>query len=237
MGTNHRCEGLGLSFRFAIVGDGVERFGVAHAMALEEDNHPLGGSLALKTNLDGTIGQMPRRFKAGAFEGEGVVSPDMAIFLHKEEFVVDLIRGQELDLRPIQSKAVQRRHLQGAVCLDIVVFLDPMNELLVKRLKRTQVQLADQELVAHGAKEALDLALGSPVPNGSVMEQTAQSGTDLNDFFGSIDGAIVDIERSRDAPFVEGGLERGDQGIDVLGEEKLSVSAETTGIINESDEP
>lgn len=170
MGTNHRFEGLELSLGFAVVGDGIQSFGFAHAMTLVKDDDSLGGCLALETNLDGTIGQMPRRFKAGAFEGEGIVSPDMAIFLHKEEFVVDLIGRQELDLRPIQSKAVQRRHLQGAVCLGVVVFLDPMSELLVKRLKRTQVQLADQELVAHGAKEAFDLAFGGPVTKGSVME-------------------------------------------------------------------
>ena len=115
MGTNHKELGL----RFAVVGDGVERFGFAHALALVEDDHPIGGRLALETDLDGAIGQMSGCFKADAFEGEGVVAPDMAVFLHKEELVVDFIGRQELDLRTIESETIQRRHLQGTVCLNL----------------------------------------------------------------------------------------------------------------------
>ena len=69
-----------------------------------------------------------------------------------------------------------------------------------------------------------------------MVEQTSHSRTDLEDFLGSVDGAVVDIERSGHPPFVKGGLERHDQGVDVLVEEELPVSAEPASIVNESDE-
>jgi len=60
-------------------------------MALVVDDHAAGGSLALESDLDGAIGKMTWGFVACAFEGEGVVTPNMAVFLDEEEFVVHVI--------------------------------------------------------------------------------------------------------------------------------------------------
>src|SRR5271157_565870 len=127
-------------FRRTVVGDGVNRTGLPHALALVIDDHSLGGRLALEAYLDGAIGQVAWSFKADSLEGESVVSPYMAVFFDKEQFIVGLIGWQETDTVAIQGKAIQRAHAQNRMELSVVLFLDPAGELAIEALQRREVQ-------------------------------------------------------------------------------------------------
>ena len=81
--------------RFAVVGDGVEQTGFAHAFALVINHDAASGLRTLEADVDGAVRQVARRFKAERFEGEGVVGADVAFFLDEEQFVVGLIGRQE----------------------------------------------------------------------------------------------------------------------------------------------
>jgi hypothetical protein len=48
---------------------------------------------------------------------------------------------------------------------------------------------------------------------------------------------IIHVEGVGHAAFVESGAERFDERIDIFGEEELAVTADATGVIEESDEP
>ena len=223
--------------RFAVVGDGVEQTGFAHALALVINHHAAGGLRTLEADVDGAVGQVARRFKAERFEREGVVGADVAFFLDEEQFVVGLIGRQEADPFAIQGEAVERTHAEDGMNLGVVVFLDPLRELAVERLQRTQVQIAGQELVAHRAEKPFDFSLGRAVAHRRVVQQAADAGADLEDFLGGVNGAVVHIERVRHAAFVKGGAERFDERVHVFGREELAVATDARGIVQEGDEP
>ena len=228
--------GLGLSGR-PIVGDGVEQAGFAHAFALVINDDPRGGVFALEADLDGAVGQVARGFEAEGFEGEGVVGADVAFFLDEEQFVVGLVGRQEADAAAVEGEAVDRLHAEDGVELGVVVFLDPVRELAVEGFEAGEVELAAKELIADGAEKALDFSLGGGVADRRVGEEAADAGADVGDFLGGVDGAVVDVQRVRDAAFVEGGAEGLDQGVDVFLEEELAVAADAAGVIDEGDEP
>ncbi|MFM1945066.1 MAG: hypothetical protein RI897_4048 [Verrucomicrobiota bacterium] len=160
----------------------------------------------------------------------------MAFFLDEEEFIVGFIGREVTDSGAIQCETVQRCHFQNGMLLCVVVFLDPVGELTVEGFERTEVQRAGEELVADGAEEAFDFSLGRAVAHGGVMEQAADAGADLDDFFGGVDGAVIDVEGLGNATFVEGGAKGLDERIHVLGEEELTVTTGPAGVIEESDE-
>jgi len=49
----------------------------------------------LEPDVNGAIRQMPRRFKAQRFEGEGVVGADVAFLLDEEQLVIGLVGREE----------------------------------------------------------------------------------------------------------------------------------------------
>ena len=69
------------------------------------------------------------------------------------------------------------------------------------------------------------------------MEEAADTGADLNDFLGSVDGTVVHIQRVRHATLVKGGAQRFDERVHVFGREELAVTTDARGIVNERNEP
>ena len=121
--------------RGPVIGDRVQRAGLAHALALVIDNDPAGGVFALKADLNGAVGQVARSLEANAFEREGIVGASLPVFLDEEQFVVGLVGREETDVVAIQGKAVQGAHAQNRMKLSVVVFLDPLGELSVQRFQ------------------------------------------------------------------------------------------------------
>src|SRR5208282_4085532 len=93
-----------------------------------------------------------------------------------------------------------------------------------------------EELVAHGSEKSFDLPLGRAVPYGRVGKQAADAGADLDDFLGGVDGAVIDVEAGGHPAFVEGGAQGLNQGSDILSREKLAVTADPAGVIEEGNE-
>ncbi len=120
--------------------------------------------------------------------------------------------------------------------LGVVGFFDPMDELAVEGIEATQVQSAGKKLLTRSPKKSFDFSLRRAVPYGCVTKQAADTGADLDDFLGAIDGPVVHVKGHRDAAFVEGGAEGLDEGIDIFGEEELAVATDAAGIVQESDE-
>ena len=113
-------------FGFAVVGDWVEGCGFAHTIGFVEDDDAFFGTIALETDLDGSVGQMAWSFPANGLEGEGVVGADMAVFLDEEHLVIGLVGREVADAGAIQGKTVQRCHLEDGMFLGVVLFLDPV---------------------------------------------------------------------------------------------------------------
>ena len=89
--------------------------------------------------MDGAVGQMARRLEADGLERERIVGADLAFLLDKEQLVVGRVGRQEPDAAAVQSKAIQRRHPQDGVGLRVILLLDPVGELAVKRFERGEV--------------------------------------------------------------------------------------------------
>ena len=109
-------------------------------------------------------------------------------------------------------------------------------ELAVEQVQRGEVEGAGKELVAHGPKKSFDFSFRCSIAHGRVMKQAADPGADLDDFFGAVNGAVVHVEGLRHAAFVESGAERFDERINIFSDKELAVTADTTGVIEESDE-
>lgn len=223
-------------FGFAVVGDWVEGFGFAHTIGFVEDDDAFFGTIALETDLDGSVGQMAWSFPANGFEGEGVVGADMAVFFDEEHLVIGLVGREITDTGAIQGKTVQRCHLEDGMFLGVVLFLDPVSELAVESVERTQIERAGKELITNGSEEALDFTFGGTVSHRGVMEETANACADLNDFLRGIDGAVVDVKGLRNAAFIESRAQGFDESVDVFVEEELTVTTDAAGIVNESNE-
>lgn len=72
-------------------------------------------------------------------------------------------------------------------------------------------EIANEELIPHGAEETLNFAFGGIISNGCVNEDGAESGTDESEFLGYIVGAVIDIDRFGEAAFVKSSLEAVDE--------------------------
>jgi len=180
-------------FRRPIVGDGIQRAGFSHALALVIDDHTPGGGLAFEAYLDGAIGQVAWSLEANGLEGEGVVGADVALFLDEEQLVVGFIGRKKTHAVAVQGEAVQWAHAENGVDLRVVLFLDPMRELTVECFEGGKIQLKGEELVASRAKKSFDFSFGGAVPYGRVGEQAADAGADLDDFLGGVDGSVIDV--------------------------------------------
>ena len=138
---------------------------------------------------------------------------------------------EEFDPVAIQSKTVQRGHFQDGMFLGVILFLGPLGELAVERFQRSQIQGAGQKLLAHTAKKALDFSLGGSIPDGRVMQEAANPGANLDDFLGTINGAVIDIERLGDASFIEGSLQGLNESVDILGRAGRVVRSERLNLL------
>jgi len=224
MGTDHKLKFGWRIERFSVIGDGVEQAGFPHAFALVINDDTLHWPGALEPDVDRPVRQVPWRFKAERFEGERVVGADVAFLFNEKQLVIGLVGREEANPFAIQGIAVERTHAEDGMNLGVVLLLDPLGELAVERLQRTQVQFAGQELVPHGAKKSFDLSLGRAIPHRGVVEQAADAGADLDDLLGGVDGTIVHVERMGDAAFVVGGANGLNERVHVFRREELAVA-------------
>src|SRR5262245_20599830 len=104
-----RWEGL------SVIGDGVQKTGLAHALAFVVDDDALGRTAALEADLHDAVGQMSWSFAAPSFERKGVVGADGAVLLDEEEFVVGLVRREIAHATAVEGEAVERGHLQDGM--------------------------------------------------------------------------------------------------------------------------
>jgi len=113
---------------------------------------------------------------------QGVVFLDRASILGVEQLVGVLRGTEESNAREIDTESIDGLHTQSGMDGRVVVLFDPVGELPIQRLKRTEIKIANEELVANSAKEAFDLPLGSRVSNGRVTQNATHSGTDERNF-------------------------------------------------------
>jgi hypothetical protein len=64
-----------------------------------------------------------------------------------------------------------------------------------------------------------------------VAQKRADACTNLGDFFGCVNRAIINVEGLRNAALVERAAQGLDQGVDVLGKKELGVAADTAGVV------
>lgn len=125
----------------------------------------------------------------------------------------------------VETEAIDGFHAKGGVFACVVGGFDPLGKCEVEFIKMVDVtEVAHEELIAHGAKEAFDFAFGSAVSDGGVDEDGAEARTDKAKFFGCVVGAVVDVYRFGDSAFVEGGLEAVDKVSGVVCGEEGTVS-------------
>lgn len=68
------------------------------------------------------------------------------------------------------------------------------------------------------------------------MEQTADTGADLNDLLGGVDGTVVNVKSHGDPAFIKRGSDGFNKGVHVFGREELAMTTNPRGIINEGNE-
>lgn len=205
MGFGNRVEASSVGFlgaAFHAVGDRVEQSGLADASILVVDDHG-SAVMSLVAERDFLAPQIDGRFVTLAMEAERVVFFDAANRFGVEQFVGVLRRREKANPFEIHAEAVDWFHSQGGMNGGVVVVFDPVGELRVERLDRTEVEVADQELVADTAKEAFDFAFRGGVPDGGVTEDAAHAGGDQRDFLAAVDRTVVDIELFGKAAFIK----------------------------------
>ena len=86
-------------------------------------------------------------------------------------------------------------------------------------------------------KKSLHFSLRRSIPYRRVGQQATDACADLNDFFGGVDGSIINVQASWKPTLVESGPQRLDECIDILGREELTVATDAGGIVQKGDEP
>ena len=120
---------------------------------------------------------------------------------------------------------------------DVIGVLQPAGELIVELVETADVaEVAHQELVPDGTKEAFDLALGGTVPDRRVNQHRAEPGADDGELIGGIVGAVVHVDGLGDAALVERGLEAVDEVGGVVGVIEGAVRDDAGSVVNEADE-
>jgi len=90
----------------------------------------------------------------------------------------------------------------------VVLVLYPSCELCVELGKGGDLtQVADEELIADGSKEPLDLAFGRAVSNWGVNKDGPKTAADEAHFFGCVVRAVVNVDGFGDTTLEHGGLE------------------------------
>ena len=94
----------------------------------------------------------------------------------------------------------------------VIGAFDPLAEVVIELSKGMDgAQIAHEELLTDGAKEAFDFTLGGTVADGGVDENSAEADANLSELGGGVVGAVIDVNGFRHAAFVECGLEAVDE--------------------------
>ena len=119
----------------------------------------------------------------------------------------------------------------------VVLVLGPSGELPVEDVKRREVELFGEKLIADAPKEPLDFSFGGGIADGGVAENAADASADEGEFLAGVDGSIIDVKLLRDAALVKSGPDGLDHGVDILFEEEFAVAEHAAGVVNERDQP
>ena len=138
--------------------------------------------MSLITHNDLSPSHVDWRFVAVSLEAKCVVFLDGASILGVEQLVGVLRGTKESNAREIDTESIDGLHTQSGMDGRVVVLFDPVGELPIERLKRTEIKIAYEELVANSPKEAFYLSLGRRVSNGRVTQNTTHSSTDERNF-------------------------------------------------------
>ena len=114
-----------------------------------------------------------------------------------EEETAQIGRRRELaDLLDIALPAQQRSGAQGAVFGAVIDVFDPDPETVVQLFERERVFGIEvgEELIAYGAKAALDLAAALGLIGTRVNDQSAERGGDARQLRRAIDLGVVDVQ-------------------------------------------
>ncbi len=193
--------------------------------------------VSVVAELDFFARQIDGGFVASGGEAEGIVFFDLPGGLGVEEFVVVFGGTEEADPSQVDAEAVDGLHADGVVRRGVVVVFHPLGELAIEGLERGEVELANEELIAHPAEEAFDFSLGGGVADRGVSQDAADAGADEGDLLRAVDRAVVDEELFGDAAFVEGGADGLDERVDIFLEEEFAVAEDAAGVVDEGDQP
>lgn len=220
--------------------DRVQEDGRAEAFVIEVDDGRITGAAggeAAEAQVDGFPTKVSGGFVASFLELEGVVGADFSGLFEVEKFLVELALVEVADASQVEAESVEWTHAESAVIAEVVGVFDPVDEVFVEFFETGDViKVLDEVLVPDGAEEALDLAFGSPVPNGGVDEDGAEAGTDLAKLFGGVTCPVVSVDRLWDPTLIKSTLEAIDEVLGVIGIEELPVGDDAGGVIDEGDE-
>jgi hypothetical protein len=221
----------------AVVGHHVEKDGFAETDAILIDDGREVEIGAVVADGDGGVAQITGCLVTAVVITECVVGADPAGAFQEEEFVAERVFGEVADAGEVEAEAVDGFHAEGGMHALVIGVFQPAGELGVELLEGTDVaEVADEELVAHGAEEALDFSFGRAVSHRSVDEHGADARADEGELLGNVVGAVVHIHGFGQAAFVEGGLEAVDEVGCVVGVIEGTVRDDTRGVVDKADE-
>ena len=221
----------------AVIGDHVEFDGLAEAHAFLIDDGREAQAGAVVADGDGGVAHVAGGLVAGGVVAESVVGAHFAGAFEQEEFAAKRAGGEVTDAAEVQTESVDGFHAEGGMFAGVIGVFDPAGKFVVELPDAVEMaEVAHEELVAHGAEEAFDLAFGGTVSNGSVDQHGAEAGADDAELFGGIVRTVVHIDRLGHSALVERGLEAVDEVGGVVGLIERAVRNDARSVVNEADE-
>ena len=112
------------------------------------------------------LSQIHRALKLLAVDRKQVGFVDLAILLHKEDFLGVSVIGEVLNPVTVEIETIQRNHADTAVMAGVVLLFDPVSGLEVQIFQSVEGGCRVRKRSLNPGK-AFDLALGRAIPNGA----------------------------------------------------------------------
>ena len=158
----------------------IERRGLAHPLPIEIHDEAVPPH-AVVTHLNRFFSQIDWAFMALPVDREHIGLADTARFFDEEHFGRIGIVSQEFHPVAIQIEAINRRHLDAAVELRVVLIFDPLVRQPVEFIERRKRRMQGQKPVSKSAEEAFNLALGGTVANRRMRQMDIEPHAGLQD--------------------------------------------------------
>lgn len=136
------------------------------------------------------------------------------------------------------EEAVERFHADAAMSTEMVVVAEPVLELLLQGVERTEVLVLEsrKEPEAYGSEEPLDLAAGGRIEGFAVEQSTADAGAGFGGVAGGEGGSVIAVEAFRDAVSSDGVTEGVEKLRGVLGEGESGAGRESAMVVEDGAE-